>query len=222
MTRSLRDKAGLKTYLFLCLLFALGHLLLSEVQDDPVIDKILSRLEKKYEETEAVSCRFSQTKHILQLEGQVTTKGKLYFKRPHFLRVEHQGEENMIIYCNGEKVWLEDLDLEEVEVFDFKTSGMEGRPSRLLPPVFTVSAKELKERFIIHLLDDQNATSRLKLVPKPRSEYTFKSLEFDVGSLSRIRWMKIEYANGDWTEMRFWGWKSLPEISDYFFEYMKE
>ena len=220
MTRRLRDKTALKTSLSLCLLFALGYLLFSIVQEDPAVDKILSRLEKKYEETEAVSCRFTQTKRILQLEGPITTTGRLYFKKPHYLRVEHQGEENLIIYCNGEKIWLEDLDLEEVEVFDFKTSGIEGRPSRLLPPVFTASTKELKTQFIIRLLDSPG--SRLKLVPRPASGYTFASLEFDVGSLSRIQWMKIEYANGDWTEMRFRSWKSLPEISDYFFEYMKE
>lgn len=220
MTISIRTERVSKIGLCLCLLSVLGLPPLSEAQDDPAVDKILSRLEKKYEGTESVSCSFTQTKRILQLEGEIVTQGKLYFKKPHFLRVEHRGEENLIIYCNGEKVWLEDLDLEEVEVFDFKSSGMESRPSRLLPPVFIATAHELKELFIIRRLEDQG--SRLRLVPRPGSGYAFTRFEFEVDGLSRIPWMRVEYANGDWTEMRFRNWKRHAAISDYFFEYLKQ
>ena len=200
----------------------MGLFLLSDSQDDPRVEDLLLKLEKRYNETDTVSCIFTQTKRIIQLEGNIVTSGELYFKKPNYLRMEHKGEENLIIYCNGEQIWIEDLDLNEVEVFEFKQVGAGSRTSRFLPPVFTAENGELQEFFIIRLIEEKGETSRLELVPRPHSGYTFSSLQFDVGSLSRIQWIKILYANGDWTEMKFRNWKNHPEISDFFFEYMKK
>lgn len=203
-------------------LFSMGCLLFNSGQNDQRVEKILSKLEKKYNEAETVSCSFIQSKRIIQLEGTIVTSGELYFKKPHYLRMEHKGDENLVIYCNGEKVWLEDLDLDEVEVFEFSQMGAERRLSRFFPPVFTDSSRELMDYFSVRLAENTGETSRLELVPKPNSDYSFSSLEFEVGSLSRILWLRISYANGDRTEMKFRNWKSHQEISDYFFEYMKK
>ncbi|MBN1273692.1 MAG: outer membrane lipoprotein carrier protein LolA [Candidatus Aminicenantes bacterium] len=204
------------------LFLSLGYPLLHAGPEDPRVEKILSKLEEKFNETDTVSCSFTQTKQISQLKEKIVTEGKLYFKKPHYLRMEHSGGENLIIYCNGEKIWLEDLDLKEVEIFEFKQTGTDSRLSRFLPPVFSRNAEELKKDFFIQLLEDRGGPSRLEIKPRPGTGYSFLSLKFDVGSLSRLQRMKILYANGDWTEMTFRNWKSHPEISDYFFEFLKK
>jgi outer membrane lipoprotein-sorting protein len=214
----MRASPGVKKILGLGVVLA-GGLLFSSPPE--TVDEILSRLEKKYNATETVSCRFSQTKTISQLEGIGRLEGRLYFKRPHFFRVEFRGPEKFTIYCNGKKIWLEDLDLDEVEVYDFSELGANDRLSRLLPPVFAADFEELKRAFTARLVSKEGGADRLELVPKPGSAYSFRNLRFDVDSLSRIPWMKIVYANGDTTEMKFRGWRSQPEISDSFFEYLK-
>ena len=134
------------------------------------------------------------------------------------MRMEMRGDENMNLYVDGESIWLEDLDLQEVERFDLEGLNLEGRHSRLLPPVFLSSVPELKEEFTISL-DETADQDVLEIVPKDASVSSIERIRFSVDSLSRIRWMRVDYANGDWTEAKFSNWKRLPNISIHYFRY---
>ncbi|MFC2169670.1 outer membrane lipoprotein carrier protein LolA [Acidobacteriota bacterium] len=178
-------------------------------------------MEKKYNTTECLSNSFTQRKKISQLEGDLRFTGRIYFKKSNFIKMELQGDENLNIYCNGEKIWVEDTDLGEVETYDFHKLRSSRRLSRLLPPVFLHSVQSLKEYFEISLIETEGRRDRLELIPKPGSNFSFTYLRFDVDSWGRIPWMKVEYENGDSTEMEFRKWARHPEISDYFFQYRK-
>lgn len=208
-----------RTVVGLIIFFILGiPVWLSGRQD---VDEILTKLEKKINSTETVSCRFSQVKSLPQLKGLVKTTGKLYFKKPHFLRMEMEGDENLIIYVNGEKIWLEDLDLEEVEVYDFEDFGAEEQMSRFLPPVFVKSAADLKRLFSIIIEEIPKRETRLEFIPKPSSGFSFVKLQVDIDDLSRMTGLRIHYGGGDRMDMSFHAWNKHPEISDHFFAYLK-
>ena len=189
------------------------------------VDAILDKMEEKYDTIEALFCRYEQTEKISQLTEDVHLEGKLYFRKPHFIRMEMRGDENLNLYVNGEKIWIEDLDLNEVETIDFDQMNTNRRLARFLPPFFARTIDELKELFSISLIPTKKGKDRLEFSPKSTGEYKFKSFQFDVDSRGRIPWMKIVYDEENIKEMRFRGWKKIPKTSKYFFQYhenMKE
>ena len=200
---------------FLCVVCGAMSLLAEKNKE---LDEILNKLEKRYDITEAVFCRFEQEKKISQLKNVVQLKGQLYFRKPHFLKLEMIGDESLNIYINGEKIWIEDLDLEEVEIFDFKQLERNERLSGLLPPLFMKSMDEIKLKYEITLI---NLGGKKVIELKPGSNYQLgiSNIRFRVDNLGRIPWMKVFLVNGDWIETVFRGWKKLPGISRHFFRY---
>jgi predicted RND superfamily exporter protein/outer membrane lipoprotein-sorting protein len=184
------------------------------------LNDLLSRLEEKYEATDSLSCRFTQTKSISQLVGKTEFKGEMIFRKPHFLHLELRGEENLNIFADGETIWLEDLDYDEVESFPFAALKDSGRLSRLVPPLFLSGSEDLRSSFDIELLPNEGDRHVLELTPKSLSPIT--RIRFAVDPQSRINWMTIFYSNGDFAETRFRDWKKLPRISKHFFRYRKD
>ena len=184
------------------------------------IARILDRLEKRYATTDAFEYRFSTTKTLVQLTGPFELEGRVVFRKPHFLRMEIRGEENVDIYVNGDSIWLDDLDLGEVETYDFARMKRARRLSRLLPPLFLSGTDELREQFDLRLVEEQGDEA-LELIPR-EADSTLTKIVFSSDGRSRIRWMRREWKNGDRTETRFRGWKRLPDISQYYFTYLKE
>jgi uncharacterized protein len=185
------------------------------------LEKILNSLEKKYNTTEAFAYSFDQVKFLQQLTEPMEFKGTLVFRKPHFIRMEMRGEENLNLYVNGEFVWMEDLDFEEVDQFDFAEINSQGRLTRILPPVFVDGISTMKEKFQVRL-DETMDQDVLELIPLESHVSPLRSIRFAVGSFSRILWMRTDYTNGDWTETRFSGWKNMPKISEHYFRYRKK
>ena len=189
---------------------------------DKKLDEILAKMEKNYNTTEALFCRYEQIETISQLTDKIYLEGKLYFRKPHFIMMEMRGDENLNLYVNGEKIWIEDLDLDEVEEIDFQQLGKNYRLSRLLPPFFLNTIDEIKDMFDISLLQSEGGKSRLELLPKSESDLNFISLQFDIDRYGRIPWMKVIYDEKNFKEIEFWDWEKVPKISKYFFQYRGE
>jgi outer membrane lipoprotein-sorting protein len=183
------------------------------------VDKVLERLERRFDGTDAFSYEFIQKKAVIQLAEPLHFKGVLTFRKPHYIRLELRGDENLNLYVNGEKIWLEDLDYGEVETFDFGMMASEKRLSRLLPPTLQQSVKELKDVYDIALTKKDGNISYLDMTPKTPDAYGVKTFQFSVDQHSRLRWMKVSYENGDLTETTFSEWKKLPQMSIHLFEY---
>ncbi len=188
-------------------------------QTDDKVDKILEKMEKRYATTESLFCRYQQVEIISQLSEEVQLQGKLYFRKPHFIMMEMRGDENLNLYVNGEKIWIEDLDIDEVESIDFQQLNRNSRISRFLPPLFLNSIQELKEWFDISIIQTAGEKNRLILRPKSKEVFQFESLQFDIDSLGRIPWMKVKYDDANFKEMKFWDWQKIPKTSRYFFQY---
>jgi outer membrane lipoprotein-sorting protein len=186
------------------------------------VDKILGNIQRKFEKTDTVFYEFKQVKSITQLSEPLHFTGTMVFRKPHFIKLELRGEENIVLYVNGEKIWIEDLDLQEVEAFDFDKLGLDRRISRLLPPIMLQSIQELEEKFEVRLTNKKGEREILEFKPRDKTEFSFKRFQISVDGLSRLTWMKVNYTSGDYTETWFSGWKKLPAISKHFFTYRKK
>jgi outer membrane lipoprotein-sorting protein len=210
-----------KTKLLSLLFFAIMSVLVNPVStfQQNKLDEILAKIEKNYDTTEGLFCRYEQTETISQLTDEIHLAGKLYFRKPHFIMMEMRGDENLNLYVNGEKIWIEDLDLDELEVIDFQHLGKNNRISKLIPPFFLNSIEELKKHFDITLIQSEKGPNRLELIPKPESGFNFISLQFDIDRYGRIPWMKVIYDERNSKEIWFRDWEKIPKISKYFFQY---
>jgi len=188
------------------------------IQDNK-LDDILAKIEKNYDATDGLFCRYEQTETISQLTEDIYLEGKLYFRKPHFIMMEMHGDENLNLYVNGEKIWIEDLVLDEVEEIDFQQLGKNNRISKLIPPFFLNTIEEIKKHFEITLTQSEGGKNRLELIPKSESEMNFISLQFDIDRYGRIPWMKVIYDEKNFKEIKFWDWEKAPKISKYFFQY---
>lgn len=206
-----------------CGLFSLSLMLFlinpAQALQDEKLDEILAKIEKNYNTTEALFCRYEQIETISQLTEEIHLEGKLYFRKPHFIMMEMRGDENLNLYVNGEKIWIEDLDLDEVEEIDFQQLGKNYRISRLLPPFFLKTIEQIKELFDISLIQLGGGKNRLELLPKSNGEFNFISLQFDIDRYGRIPWMKVIYDQENFKEIKFRDWEKLPKISKYFFQF---
>jgi len=202
------------------LLFSTDYLQSAGDLQDTKLDRLLRRLEKKYDTTEAFSYDFEQIKSLRQLTEPMRFTGTMVFRKPHFLRMEMRGEENLNLFVDGKSIWLEDLDFGEVERFDFDEVSSEGRLARMLPPIFVSGMDEIRDLFHIRL-DEEREQDVVEMTPKEEDLSSVRRIRFSVDSLSRIRWMRVDYVNDDWTDTRFTGWKTMPKISEHYFRYRK-
>jgi outer membrane lipoprotein-sorting protein len=182
-------------------------------------DDILRRMELKYEESDGFSYGFKQTKSIAQIDGLLNLEGTLTFRKPHFLKLELRGDENLNLYVDGKTIWLEDLDLEEVDSYDFEQLGSERRLSGLLPHAVVRSIEELEAIYDVELSKEEGKLAYLELTAKNPSERGPRECRFSVDRRSRLRWMKVVYGNGDFTETHFMAWRKIGDIPEEFFAY---
>ncbi len=175
---------------------------------DATLDDILTKLQKRYEATDSLTCRYTQTKLISQLVGKFEFTGKIIFHKPHSLYLELRGDENLNLHMDEKAVRIEDLDLDEEEIFPINTVKDSERLSRIIPPLISNSIDQLREKYDITLLPKQDNLEIIELTPKTPSQIAY--IRFALGPFSKIDWMKTTYTNGDYTETQFYDWKKLP------------
>jgi len=87
-----------RQYLWIPLL--IGIPIASPTQNDDV-DRFLSKLQKKVKQERSVSCSFTTTKWLSQLEGPVRLEGSLLYQHPGCFRIETSGDEELLILTSG-------------------------------------------------------------------------------------------------------------------------
>ena len=98
-------------------------------------------MDEMLDSVEAVACGIEQVKTIEQFEGGIRLEGSLLYQKPHFIKLELGGDENISLFSDGETVSLVDRDLEEVETFSIQGADKQRQLSRLLPPLFLLDAR---------------------------------------------------------------------------------
>ena len=85
-------------------------------------------------------------------------------------------------------------------------------------PLIGQKREEIKKNYQIKYKEDK---SFYEVTPISLSSHSYKKIYFKIGSMDKIKWMKLIYKNNDWTETEFSKWKQHDKVSDYFFKYLK-
>jgi outer membrane lipoprotein-sorting protein len=180
-------------------------------------DRILERLQQRYEDTEALSCAFEQTKTISHLVEPVRVRGSAVFQRPMFLKMELTGDEALTVYSNNRRVWLVERDTGNVEEFDLTTLTQGSRLMRMVPTVFLGDFADLRARFAAGL--GPEGDGRRLILTARRSDEACRQIALEIDALDRPRWVLMRFSNGDQVDTRFRTWSRLPRVSDTWFTY---
>lgn len=178
--------------------------------------EVMAKLRRRWQETEAVSCKFRQTKLLQDIDGPIVLEGSLLFMKPRFLRIEVSGDENLVITSDGEKLWIEDRDLGEIEETSLEAAG--GADPTSLVPLLVSSPSEWSKRFNVLVEETPGGRERLILTGRPDGPPTsIVRVETELGSMLRIRRSVIYYRNGDRVETVFRAWSRTENLSKYLF-----
>ncbi len=140
-------------------------------------------LEKFLSKTQTLEANFQQTLRTHKGEVLQQTEGKFYLNRPGKFRWNYKTPYEQIIVSDGERIWIYDVDLEQVTV-QTQSAGLPSSPMALLQD----SAK-LYQSFNVSPLDEHDGVYRLKLESKT-SESDFTEIVVGVDAKG-LRFMQL-------------------------------
>lgn len=140
-------------------------------------------LEKFLAKTQTLEANFQQTLRTHEGEVLQQTEGKFYLSRPGKFRWNYKTPYEQVIVSDGERIWIYDVDLEQVTV-QKQSAGLPSSPMALLQD----SAK-LHQSFTVSPLDDHDGVYRLKLESKT-SESDFTEIVVGV-DIKGLRFMQL-------------------------------
>jgi outer membrane lipoprotein carrier protein len=173
-----------KLSLALCL--GLMSTLANAAQDD--------ELQKFFSQLESLKANFSQQVFGPRRELQQTSAGQVIVQRPGKFRWDYQQPYKQHIVADGTKVWLYDVDLEQVTIKP-QDQAMDNTPASLLS-----DASQLQEQFDVMAVM-REGRDWFELIPK-RSDSGFEAL-FIALDKGVLREMELQDSFGQLTVMRF-------------------
>ena len=149
----------------LVLLFSAASAIVFAEEKKPSTGEVY--LEKFLGKTQTLEANFQQTLRTHEGEVLQQTEGTFYLNRPGKFRWNYKTPYEQIIVSDGERIWIYDVDLEQVTVQKHSV-GLPSSPMALLQD----SAK-LHQSFNVSPLDEHDGVYRLKLESKSReSDFT--------------------------------------------------
>jgi len=135
-------------------------------------------LEKFLSKTQTLEANFQQTLRTREGEVLQQTEGKFYLNRPGKFRWNYKTPYEQVIVSDGERIWIYDVDLEQVTV-QKQSAGLPSSPMALLQ-----DSTKLHQSFSVSPLDEHDGVYRLKLESKSLdSDFTEIIVGVDVKGL---------------------------------------
>ena len=198
MSRILRQsgEASLKVLLLVAWCVSLSAL------EDDRLNQILSEMERSGEQLKTLEARFDQNSHDYILDMDETTSGKLYVKLPGNIRWEYEPPSPKVLLVTGDVIRLFNPTSNQVQ--EFERGQMRGGGADLLIG-FGKSNAEIGKNYDVSLVEENEDTVVLELVPKPGSSASlFKAIEL---TMEKERWIPVRSLfrelNRDTTEILF-------------------
>lgn len=110
--------------------------------------------------TKTLDAEFSQTLRTRKGEILQQTEGRFYLSRPGKFRWNYRTPYEQIIVSDGERIWIYDVDLQQVTV-QKQSETLPATPMALLQ-----DGSELYKNYTVSPLDEQGGVYRLKMVSK--------------------------------------------------------
>jgi len=124
-------------------------------------------LEKFLAKTQTLEANFQQTLRTHEGEILQQTEGKFYLNRPGKFRWNYKTPYEQVIVSDGERIWIYDVDLQQVTV-QKQSTGLPSSPMALLQ-----DSEKLYQSFTVSPLDEKDGVYRLKLESKSKeSDFT--------------------------------------------------
>ncbi|VAW51839.1 Outer membrane lipoprotein carrier protein LolA [hydrothermal vent metagenome] len=119
-------------------------------------------LENFLTNTQTLEANFQQTLRTHDGEIIQQTDGQFYLNRPGKFRWNYQSPYEQIIVSDGVRIWIYDVDLQQVTV-QKQTSSLPATPMSLLE-----NSSTLHENFNVSSMDERDGVYRLKLLSKTK------------------------------------------------------
>ncbi len=119
-------------------------------------------LENFLEKTQTFEANFQQTLRAHDGEVLQQTEGEFYLNRPAKFRWNYKTPYEQIIVSDGERIWIYDVDLQQVTV-QKQTAGLPATPMALLE-----DSSKLHKNFHVLPLDEHDGVYRLRLQSKTK------------------------------------------------------
>lgn len=153
------------------------------------------QLERLARGLETLQARFEQ--RVMDTGGAVSdqSEGRVWLSKPHFFRWEYGGEFPEVVVADGERVWIHDIELEQVTVKPQSDLAADS------PLTVLTDIDRLDQQFEVREAGDVDGMNLLELRPiEADSEFdrVLLGLQDDV-----LQLMAMEDAFGLRTEIRF-------------------
>ncbi|MES9850359.1 MAG: outer membrane lipoprotein carrier protein LolA [Candidatus Thiodiazotropha sp. L084R] len=173
--------------------------------------KGIQQLEAFLQDLKTLKADFRQTLQQPDYDQVFGSNGVFYLKRPGQLRWEYQTPSQQLIVADGSRVWLHDIELEQVS-HRSQDAVLKGTPAQLLSDLGPVS-----QHFDVNELGDEGNLTWLELIPKAE-EAQFSSVRLALNDNSLER-MEMFDNFGQVTRFFFDNMLRNPELNDSLFEF---
>jgi outer membrane lipoprotein carrier protein len=171
----------------------------------------IRQLEAFLEDLKTLQADFRQTLQQPDDDQVYGSNGVFYLKRPGLLRWEYQTPSQQLIVADGNRIWLHDIELEQVSHRSQK-AALSGTPAQLLSGVGPVS-----QHFQVIELGEQDNLTWVELLPKEK-EAQFSSVRLALHA-NRLERMEMYDNFGQVTRFFFDNIQRNPRLSDSLFEF---
>ncbi|MCU7844909.1 MAG: outer membrane lipoprotein chaperone LolA [Candidatus Thiodiazotropha sp. (ex Monitilora ramsayi)] len=161
---------------------------------------------------ETLQAEFRQTIQRPDEDVVYATNGIFYLKRPGQLRWEYEDPATQVIVADGKRIWLHDIELEQVSHRSQK-AALEGTPAQLLS-----GTGPIDESFELHDKGETDGITWLELLPKEKdSQFAKVRLGFTGRELQR---MEMFDSFGQITRFFFYNIVRNPALSSELFVFV--
>ncbi|MCG8091580.1 MAG: outer membrane lipoprotein chaperone LolA [Candidatus Thiodiazotropha endolucinida] len=171
----------------------------------------ISQLETFLQDLKTLKADFRQTLQQPDYDQVYASNGVFYLRRPGQLRWEYQTPSEQLIVADGDRVWLHDIELEQVS-HRSQAAVLDGTPAQLLSGTGPIS-----QHFQINELGVESELTWVELIPKGK-EAQFSSVRLALQE-SRLERMEMFDNFGQVTRFFFDDLQRNPPLDDALFEF---
>ncbi|MCG8488395.1 MAG: outer membrane lipoprotein chaperone LolA [Chromatiales bacterium] len=171
----------------------------------------IRQLETFLQDLKTLKADFRQTLQQPDYDQVYASNGVFYLRRPGQLRWEYQTPSEQLIVADGNRVWLHDIELEQVSHRSQK-AVLDGTPAQLLSGTGPIS-----QHFEVNELGVESELTWVELIPKGK-EAQFSSVRLALQE-SRLERMEMFDNFGQVTRFFFDNMQRNPKLDDALFEF---
>jgi outer membrane lipoprotein carrier protein len=187
-------------------------LLLTSLLPLPVAADGLQQFEAFMQDLHTLQAAFRQTIQRPDEDAVYASNGVFYLKRPGQLRWEYEDPATQVIVADGKRIWLHDIELEQVSHRSQK-AALEGTPAQLLS-----GSTPVQEHFKVQEQGEQDGLTWIELRPKDK-EAQFVKVRLGLAE-NRLQRMEMFDSFGQVTRFFFFDMQRNPELSPELFVFV--